>query len=117
MSMSLFQALLYQEEVHMSGEQTWNIYSNLNHAYTSLCWSKMQRDLFNDGFGDLDEPTSIINYENWVDVEKYEQRWAKRVNVWRQRYYKAVKAFCSVKESPEADLMAINCCMKVEAMA
>ena len=83
----------------------------------SLSWCKRQRDLFDDDLEDLDEPTSIINCENWVDVEKYKQRWAERVNIWRQRYYKIVKIYIlgKMKGPAIAEAVAINCCAKVEA--
>ena len=105
----------------MSGEQVWITCLNFDMkkyiARVLLCWCKRQRDLFDDCLEYLDEPTSVINCEIWVDEEKYEQKWAERVNVWRQRYYNTIKAYVhpKVKGSADAELVAINNCAKAEA--
>jgi len=33
-----------------------------------------------------DEPESIIELDNWVDVEKYQEEWKDRITVWRNRF-------------------------------
>ena len=115
-----FSDLLYWKELYISSEQAWGIYLDLDLdldlVRAIFRWCKSQLDLL-DGFKQLNEPTSIINCEDWINVEKYEHRWAKRVNMWRQRYYKMIKVYVleKVKGSEEADLIAINWCAKAEA--
>ena len=50
-----------------------------------LRWCKKKRDIF-DLFELDDEPESIIELDNWIDVEKYQEKWNQRVQVWRSRF-------------------------------
>ena len=57
-------------------------------SQTTLRWCKRKRAIF-DLLELDDEPESVMELDNWIDVEKYQEKWNDRVALWRRRYNEA----------------------------
>ena len=61
-------------------------------AHHMLSWCKRVRDIFDDEYeydaSEIPEPKSIIDLDNWIDINNHYSIWETHVNVWRERFNK-----------------------------
>ena len=81
------------EESHNLANEEWNLSENNKngkiHPHLWLSTSKKMRDYFDDEYGntiELNEPCSVLDIDDWVDINKHIEVWSVRVDIWRERF-------------------------------
>lgn len=77
-----------REEAYLLYEDNWHNIETLDlkkaMAFRVLAWCKRVRDMFNNY--QIQQPSSVITLESWVDIPDHQEKWTQRVQVWRDRF-------------------------------
>jgi hypothetical protein len=87
------QTYIQDNSILQSHEEKWDtiqcIDTKKNIAFHMLSWCKRVRDRFDhyvDDESEIPEPNSIIEVDNFIDINQHYSTWECHVNVWRVRF-------------------------------
>jgi len=87
-TVSIHTVICQREEAYALYDANWNNIETFELkkalAFRVLAWCKRVRDMFVNY--DLQEPNTTIDFDNWIDTDEHEEKWAQRVQVWRERF-------------------------------
>jgi len=85
---SIHTVIHQREEAYSLYEANWHNIETLDlkkaMAFRVLAWCKKVRDMFDNYI--IPEPSTITKFESWIDTAAHEEKWAQRVQVWRERF-------------------------------